>query len=48
MSSIGRKLSAFGWDAVTVDGRNHDELRAAFSHRSHSPTAVVAVVEQKR
>jgi transketolase len=48
MSSIGRKLAAFGWDAVTVDGRDHDELREALSHRAHAPTAVVAVVEQKR
>jgi transketolase len=48
MSSIGRKLAAFGWDAVTVDGRDHDELRAALSHRGEVPTAVVAVVEQKQ
>src|SRR3954469_10169335 len=47
MSSIGRKLTGFGWDAVTVDGRDHQELRTAFSHRGDSPTAVVAVLEQK-
>src|SRR5919201_6796161 len=34
MSSIGRKLASFGWDAVTVDGRDHDELREVLSHRS--------------
>jgi transketolase len=49
MSSIGRKLAVFGWDAVTVDGRDHDELREALSHQAEAaPTAVVAVVEQKR
>lgn len=41
---IGDKLMAFGWDAVAVDGRNHDELRGASERRSDGPTAVVAVV----
>jgi len=48
MSSIADKLDAFGWDAVTVDGRDHDELREAFRRRGAPPTAVVAVVEQKQ
>jgi transketolase len=48
MGSIGRKLTGFGWDAVTVDGRDHDELREALSHRGEAPTAVIAVVEQKQ
>ena len=48
MGSIGRKLSGFGWDALTVDGRDHDELRQALSHRADAPTAVIAVVEQKQ
>lgn len=42
---IGDKLAAFGWDAVEVDGRNHDELRAAFAHRRNGPVAVVALVQ---
>ena len=41
---IGEKLAAFGWDAVEVDGHDHDQLRAAFERRSDEPTAVVAVV----
>jgi len=41
---IGEKLAAFGWDAVEVDGRDHDQLRAAFERRGDRPTAVVAVV----
>lgn len=41
---IDEKLAAFGWDAVTVDGRDHDAIRAAFSRRGSGPTAVVAVV----
>jgi transketolase len=48
MSSIADKLDGFGWDAVTVDGRDHDELRDAFRRRGEAPTAVVAVVEQKQ
>jgi transketolase len=48
MGSIGRKLAGFGWDVVTVDGRDHDELRQALSHHGDAPTAVIAVVEQKQ
>ena len=42
--SIAAKLSAFGFDAVTVDGRDHSELRTAYERRADGPTAVVAVV----
>lgn len=42
---IAEKLAAFGWDAVEVDGRDHDALRAAFARRGRRPTAVVAIVE---
>jgi transketolase len=44
MGSIAEKLSPFGWDAVTVDGRDHDELEAALRRRSRRPSAVVATV----
>ena len=44
LGDIAAKLAAFGWDAATVDGRDHDELRAALSHRAHVPTAVVAAI----
>ena len=44
MGDIAAKLAAFGWDAVTVDGRDHDALRAAYERRTDGPTAVVAVV----
>jgi len=44
MGDIAGKLASFGWDAVTVDGRDHDELRAALSHRADGPTAVVAAI----
>ncbi len=42
---ISEKLVSFGWDAVTVDGRDHAALRNALSKRASAPTAVVAVVE---
>ena len=44
MGDIAGKLAAFSWDAMTVDGRDHDELRAAYERRAEGPTAVVAVV----
>ena len=44
LGDIAAKLAAFGWDATTVDGRNHDELRAALTHRAEAPTAVVAAI----
>src|SRR5262245_52771453 len=44
LGEIAAKLRPFGWDAVTVDGRNHDALREALSRRSRGPRAVVAVV----
>jgi transketolase len=46
MRSIATKLEPFGWDAATVDGRDHGALREALSRRGdRRPTAVVAVVE---
>jgi len=44
MGDIARKLAEFGWDATAVDGRDHDELRAALSHRADRPSAVVAAI----
>jgi transketolase len=45
MGDIADKLRAFGWDAVTVDGRDHDAIETAFRRRSDRPTALVAEVE---
>jgi transketolase len=45
MGSIEAKLAAFGWDTVTVDGRNHGEIEAALRPQAAGrPTAVVAAV----
>jgi transketolase len=44
MGDIAGKLRAFGWDAVSVDGRDRADLRAAYEHRADRPTAVVAFV----
>jgi transketolase len=44
MGDIAGKLASFGWDAVTVDGRDRDALRAAYGRCGDGPTAVVAVV----
>lgn len=44
MGGIADKLGVFGWDATTVDGRDHDALRSALRHRAERPTAVVATI----
>jgi len=44
LGDIAAKLAAFGFDAVNVDGRDHDALRAAYERRAGRPTAVVAAV----
>jgi transketolase len=44
MGDIAGKLAAFGWDSITVDGRDREALRAAYERRADGPTAVVAVV----
>ena len=45
---IAERFATEGWHAVTVDGRDHDELEAALSARPGRPNVVVAVVEGKR
>lgn len=44
LGEIAAKLTPFGFDAVTVDGRDHEALRGAYHRRSDGPTAVVAIV----
>ena len=46
MRSIETKLNAFGWDAVTVDGRDHDALERALSRTTDRADAVVAVIDR--
>lgn len=42
LGDLAAKLGAFGWDTASVDGRAHEELRAALSRRPDHPVAVVA------
>jgi transketolase len=44
LGDIAAKLAAFAWDAVSVDGRDREALRAAYERRADVPTAIVAVV----
>jgi transketolase len=45
---IEQRFGVEGWHAVTVDGRDHDLLEKALSHREFDrPNVVVAVVEEK-
>src|SRR5215475_1295245 len=45
---VGTRFEREGWSTVTVNGRDHDALEAAFvAPREGRPRAVVAVVEPK-
>jgi transketolase len=45
---IEQRFLVEGWDAVTVDGRDHDQLEKTLSHRPVGrPNAVVAEVEAR-
>ncbi len=45
---IEQRFATEGWHAVTVDGRDHDALERALSHREFGrPNVVVATVEEK-
>ncbi len=41
---IEKRLSAFGWDAESVDGRDHADLERSLSRRPNGPSATVAVI----
>jgi transketolase len=43
---IARRFDAEGWDAVTIDGRDHDAIERALSHRGAQPRAVIAEVKR--
>ena len=46
---LEQRFATEGWHAVSVDGRDHDLLEKALSHREIGrPNVVVAVVEEKR
>jgi transketolase len=46
---IGRRFRLEGWSAVTVDGRDHDALEAAFGAApGDRPHVVVAELEERR
>ena len=44
LGDIAAKLAEFGWAAASVDGRDHEALRAALARRPARPVAVVAQV----
>ena len=45
---LAARFTTNGWHTTTVDGRDHDQLRAALHHREpRTPVAVVAQVEAK-
>jgi transketolase len=45
---IEARFATEGWHPVTVDGRDHDLLEKALSHREFArPNAVIALVEKK-
>ncbi|HEY0951807.1 thiamine pyrophosphate-dependent enzyme [Nocardioides sp.] len=44
---IAARFATEGWEVASVDGRDHDQLETALSHRTNRPTVVVAAVEEK-
>ena len=45
---IERRFATEGWHTVTVDGRDHDQLEKALTHRAFDrPNVVIATVERK-
>jgi transketolase len=43
LGDLKNKFKSFGWDAVVVDGHNHDELKSAYSlKRDKVPLAIIA------
>jgi transketolase len=44
---IASRFTVNGWTADTVDGRDHQALATALSHRGERPHVVVATVESK-
>jgi len=45
---IAERFAVEGWHTATVDGRDHDALEKALSHRPvGQPNVVVAEVEEK-
>jgi transketolase N-terminal domain/subunit len=44
---IERLLGAFGWDAESVDGRDHAALERSLSRRGSAPAATVALIGEE-
>jgi transketolase len=42
LEPLAAKWRAFGWNALRIDGPDHDALRAAFSEKADRPTCIVA------
>jgi transketolase len=42
LEPLAAKWRAFGWNALRIDGHDHDALRAAFADKADRPTCIVA------
>lgn len=48
LGDIAAKFAAFGWAAITINGRDHEQIYAALTNiDSNRPTAVIADLERK-
>jgi transketolase len=46
LGDLAAKFAASGWTATTVNGRDHDQIYSALTHRDNErPTAIVAEIE---
>lgn len=42
MSPLGKKWIDFGWDVITIDGHNTEEILNAYDHTGDKPLAILA------
>ena len=43
MGDLAAKFKSFGWEAITIDGHNHDEIYRALSYiHNNKPLVVIA------
>lgn len=44
LEPLKEKMLSFGWECLEIDGHNHEEIKAAFSHflKNQKPTVIIA------
>lgn len=42
LGNLGKKFKSFGWEVVTIDGHDHQEIEKALKKQSNKPLAIIA------